>query len=167
MKKIITKRLELRPLTDQCADDVFAILLNEEVKQTYMIPDFESKEDAMGLFHRMKELSERTDRYVCGLFLQDTCIGFINDVDSSKEYVELGYALHPKWHGMGYATEAVTAVVEELLNQGVECVKAAYFEENVRSRRVMEKSGMIPTEETEDIEYRGKVHHCLYMEKRR
>lgn len=41
-------------------------------------------------------------------------------------------------------------------------IKAGFFEENQASRRVMEKSGMKIHDQTDDIEYRGKIHHCIY-----
>ena len=38
----------------------------------------------------------------------------------------------------------------------------AFFEENIASKRVMEKCGMIPIGKEEYIEYRGVVHRCVY-----
>ena len=47
---------------------------------------------------------------------------------------------------------------------GFRKVKAGYFEENVASRRVMEKCGMKQLSYTDEIEYRGIVHKCFYYE---
>lgn len=44
-------------------------------------------------------------------------------------------------------------------------VVAGAFSENIASRRVMEKCGMTLTEQEEDIEYRGKTHHCVYYKR--
>lgn len=63
-----------------------------------------------------------------------------------------------------YATEAVHAMIEELLKMRFCKVKAGYFEENEASRRVMEKCGMKQLSYTDEIEYRGIVHKCFYYE---
>lgn len=47
---------------------------------------------------------------------------------------------------------------------GFRKVKAGYFEENEASRRVMEKCGMKQLSYTDEIEYRGITHKCLYYE---
>lgn len=49
-----------------------------------------------------------------------------------------------------------------LFQMGYKQVITGAFEENIASRRVMEKCGMILTESEEKIEYRGKVHRCVY-----
>ncbi len=43
-------------------------------------------------------------------------------------------------------------------------VKTGAFTENIASIRVMEKCGMRRFDETEEIEYRGKNHTCVYYE---
>lgn len=45
---------------------------------------------------------------------------------------------------------------------GYEHIIAGFFEENIASRRVMEKCGMHLLELEEDVKYQGIVHHCLY-----
>ena len=57
---------------------------------------------------------------------------------------EIGYALHPDFWGRGLMTEAVRELLrlgfEEL---GLASVWCSHYEENHRSRRVIEKSGLI------------------------
>jgi RimJ/RimL family protein N-acetyltransferase len=55
--------------------------------------------------------------------------------------------------------------MEALFDRGFETVKAAAFEENTASFRVMEKAGMVKTTQAEEIQYRGKNHRCIYYEK--
>ena len=81
-----------------------------------------------------------------------------------NDTIEIGYVIHLDYQGKGYATEAVHAMIEELLKMGFRKVKAGYFEENVASRRVMEKCGMKQLSYTDEIEYRGIVHKCFYYE---
>ena len=47
---------------------------------------------------------------------------------------------------------------------GYSTVRAGIFEENGASRRVIEKCGLKQIDYTDDIEYRGNVHHCIYFE---
>ena len=61
-------------------------------------------------------------------------------------------------------TEALEAVLEDLLMLGYTCVRAGHFEENLASGRVMAKCGMSKIEYTDSLEYRGKVHTCIYYE---
>jgi len=50
--------------------------------------------------------------------------------------------------------------------RGFSEVLAGAFEENLASMRIMEKSGMTRIEKTDEIEYRGKVHQCVYYSKK-
>lgn len=72
--------------------------------------------------------------------------------------------IHPAVQNRGYATEMLSAVIRELFRMGYSVVRACVFDDNAASRRVMEKCGMILTGRTDEIEYRGKIRHCLYCE---
>jgi len=60
---------------------------------------------------------------------------------------QLGYMLDPSAWGKGYATEALTAYLSILFNcmPELETVEAETYEDNVGSRRVLEKCGFIAT----------------------
>ena len=57
------------------------ILTNDLVKQTYMLPDFGCRKDAIPLFNRLITLSLDSAHYVRGIYCDDTLIGFLNDVE--------------------------------------------------------------------------------------
>ena len=66
-----------------------------------------------------------------------------------------------------YPLKHAREMVDLVLNKHADMVvgdrlSSTYFEENPASGRVMEKSGMKKIEYTDTIEYRGKVHKCLY-----
>ena len=86
----------------------------------------------------------------------------VNDTDICGKTIEVGYALHPDYHGRGFATEALGAVIPYLFAEGFDQILAGAFETNTASTRVMEKSGMSRTKMTSEIEYRGKTHKCVY-----
>ena len=68
---------------------------------------------------------------------------------SDEGIAEIGYGIADDYQGCGYATEAVSAIVDWALRQnGVVCIKAEVEESNTASRRVLKKAGFTPTGET-------------------
>jgi RimJ/RimL family protein N-acetyltransferase len=164
---IYTERLCLRPVFDRDKEDMLTLLTNEAVSETYMLPVFHSRDEALGLFEALKRLSISDDRFVYGISLDDRVIGLINDVQIDDKEVELGYVIHPSYHNKGYATEALRAAMEEIFLSGYTAVQTGAFAENTPSMRVMEKCGMTRTTQEETIPYRGKLHRCIYYRKER
>ena len=132
------------------------------VSKTYMLPDFAQEEDAIPLFNRLMTLSKDTARYVRCISKGQEAIGFLNDVEIKDGKIELGYVIHPAFHGQGYMTEALKMAIQELFTLGYAEIVCGAFEENAASIRVMEKAGMQRTEFTENIDYRGKTRLCVY-----
>ena len=159
--EISTERLRLGKILDESRDDMFAIFSSEEVAKTYMLPEFQSKEEKIRLFERMKRISETEGRYVYGIYLEEKLIGFLNDVEICEDQIEMGYVVHPDYKNNGYATEAFAAMIKILFLSGFSVVKAGAFEENTASMRVMEKCGMTRTEQEEFLEYRGRTYRCI------
>lgn len=154
--------MELKKLTESDWGVMAQLLTDETIKQTYMLPDFEKTEDAYPLFRRLAELSQDRNHFVRGIWTEEKLVGFCNDVEILDGSIELGYAIHPAHWGKGYATEALKLAVRDLFALGYREVTAGAFAENIASIRVMEKAGMVQMAKTEEIEYRGKVHQCVY-----
>lgn len=152
----------LTPFSPDDQERVLDILTSEKIGQTYMLPDFENREAAIPLFRRLLELSREEKRYVRGIYLDDELIGFVNDVEISGTAIELGYVIHPKHQGKGYMTKALRAAMNDLFQKGYGQVICGAFEHNAASIRVMEKAGMHRIEKTDEIEYRGEIHRCIY-----
>ena len=159
---IQTERLVLRPMSPDDADAVVALLTDAEVGKSYMLPDFETPQQAYKLFDRLCALSKDEFRFVRGIYLDGVWIGMINDVEIKPPCIELGYALLPAYHGRGYATEALHGTIFALLSRGYTEIRAGAFEQNIASIRVMEKNGMRRIDHTEDITYRGETLHCVF-----
>ena len=162
MMQFKTQRLEVRHLSEEDRDAVIDLLTDDRVKEFYMVPDFSPREEAAKLFHRLKELSQQEERYVAGIYLDDSFIGILNETEIKDKSIELGYAILPRFHNCGYCTEALTAAIQYLFNRGFEEVAAGAFEGNEASFRVMVKSGMKKLQHQDEIEYRGAVHRCVY-----
>ena len=162
MRQIQTRRLTLGEIRDCDFDDMMSVLKNDVVAATYRIPDLDTREAELELFEYLRDISQREDRYLFGIFLDGKLIGLINDCEINDECIEMGYALHPDYHNQGYTTEAFSAVIKSLLSKGFTEIIAGAFEDNLASIRVMEKCGMKRTKMTAEIEYRGKTHKCVY-----
>ena len=142
-----------------------SLLQNEVVGKTYMVPDAIDEHMAGRLFAEFLELSGAHDRYVRTISVGDTPIGVIHDVGIKYSSVELGWAILPQYHNIGYCTQALKTAMEELKQFGFTEVTAGAFEHNTSSLRVMEKNGMKRTDVCESITYRGEEHSCIYYKK--
>ena len=164
---IRTERLTVKPMEENDQEACLDLLTNDIVKKTYMLPDFEKREDAVLLFQRLQKMSVEDKQYVRGVYLNNYLIGYANEVEIIDNAVELGYLIHPDYHGQGYMTEALTALIPDLFARGFDEVVCGAFEENPASLRVMEKAGMTRLEKVDEIEYRGKIHRCIYYSARK
>lgn len=161
-----TKRLELKPIRTQDLPALAELLTDEVVKQTYMVPDFPTREDALPMADRIRSLSEAPDRYVSGIYLGQQLIGLLNETEIQGDRIELGYAILPRFHNQGYGTEALSAAIDYFLSRGFREVLTGAFEENAASIRIMVKSGMTKSEQQDTVTYRGNTHRCVYYFKR-
>lgn len=160
--KFSTKRLEIKPITAADKEEVLDLLTDETVGRTYMLPVYEARADAEPLFLRLVQMSQDESRYVAGVYLDGRFIGMMNETEVKEKQIEMGYAYLPAYYNRGYATEAFSGAIAYLFGCGFDTVLAGAFEENSASIRVMEKCGMTKQPQTEQIEYRGNIHHCVY-----
>lgn len=158
-----TENVTLRSFKTADQEQILDILTSEKVNRTYMLPDYKTRNDAIPLFRRLMELSVDRHRFVRCIAVEDTAIGFVNDVEIKDESIELGYVIHPDYQGRGYMTQALKMAVAELFSLGYTEVVAGAFEDNIASIRVMEKARMDKLDKTERIEYHGKIHRCIYF----
>lgn len=152
----------LRSFLPEDQDRILDMVTDNTVNKTYMLPDFANKTDAIPLFERLSKLSYDKSRYVRCISADGKAVGFMNDVIAENGKIELGYVIHPSEQRKGYMTAALKIAINELLASRYETVICGAFEENAASIRVMEKSGMKRTPETEIIEYRNQAHTCVY-----
>ena len=161
LNTIVTTRLSLHVLRRADEAAVCEILQSERVKPTYMLPDLD-EQGAKKLFARFLQISASGERLLLGVYLEETLIGWLNDTEVCDDTLELGWVIHPDFWGRGYATEAVRAAIRALHEEGFRVVYAGAFAENKASIRVMQKCGMHLLEKTEQLEYRGALHDCVY-----
>lgn len=162
-KCIKTNRLILKQIQEEDLGSLIDILKNEEVTKTFMVPIL-SDEKMISLAKKIIAYSDILDdsHFEYGINLNNKLIGFINDCGITEDEIEIGYVIHPAYHNKGFATEAVSIALSELKLMGFKRVIAGYFSSNIASSRVMEKCGMKKITDEKKIEYRGKIHKCLY-----
>lgn len=157
-----TNRLEVGPMKDADREAILDLVTDEIVGKTYMFPAYKNREEALPLFHRLVQMGTDESRFVAGVYLENRFIGMMNDVEMKDGKIEMGYAYLPAYYNRGYATEAFRGAIEYLLAHGFHTVVAGAFSENPASLRVMEKCGMTKQDYTDEIEYRGNTHTCIY-----
>ena len=160
-----TERLILKPISESDEKVIYDLFTDSIVKKTYILPDFESYEQYSKYFQKLLNISNSSERYFWGIYLENSgeLMGIINDTGLEKyEVAELGYALLPKYHNKGYATEALGGMIKYLKELGYKKIKTGAFEVNGASMRVMEKCKMTRNGETETYTYRGTEHNVIY-----
>ena len=160
--RLQTERLILKAYDECDRQQMVDILFNEDIKKTYMIPDFANKKQAEELFEKLMNFSRSDNHFEYGIYFNNTLIGFVNDCEIKDSMIEIGYVITPEYQGRGFATETLQICIDELFRIGFEHIKAGFFEENIASCRVMQKCGMHKIDLEDDIEYKGILHHCLY-----
>lgn len=151
---LTTKRLVLRPLTLDDAEDVFAYCRDPDIGADAGWPPHRSIEDARAFIEEVAIAP-----HVYGVFERGgdegvmqtlgPCIGSVGlSPDSQRKNIDclmLGYALAKTAWGKGYMTEASREMLrygfEEL---GLSMITATHYTFNERSERVIEKCGFKP-----------------------
>ncbi len=142
-----TARLLLRPLAKEDAVDMFDYARRQDTSRFLLwsphpsLAYTRSYLAMIGRFYRKGQffdwaVVERSSGRMIG-----TC-GFTRLAEQHKTG-EIGYVLNPDYHGRGYATEAVEAVIRfgfETLE--LNRIEGRYMVENLPSRRVMERCGL-------------------------
>jgi len=159
---IKTERLEIKPYQEADQVAMIELLTNQEIKKSFMIPDFQTEEEAVNMFKKLQAFSQDDKHFERGIYLNHQLIGFVNDVEIEDDVIELGYVINPEFHNKGYATEMLKSVISELFRKGFTQIVTGAFVNNLASIHVMQKCGMSKIAKEEDINYRGVLHHCHY-----
>ena len=155
----------LRTIEPADQERMLDILTSEQVNKTYMLPDFAKREDALPLFLRLMKMSRDAGSYVRAIATEGGLTGFLNSVEIQGKTIELGYVIHPDFHGKGYMTQALKLAIGEMFEKSYTQVITGAFSTNTASIRVMEKCAMERLEKIDEIDYRGVKHTCVYYRK--
>ena len=144
---IRTENLLLRPIWPDDLDEFVALLNDERVAKNIGIKQLpDTVEVAREIISRPRErllphafIYLRSEK---GLKL----IGGIG-LGRNENDTELGYWIAPQYWGLGYASEAVDAMLEHCWMLGHDRIVAIHFSDNEATSRVLEKAGFAATEE--------------------
>lgn len=142
-----TARLVLEPMVERHADVFFEPLQNDALYQWISVakpPDL----DGLRQQWRRTECRLSPDgqtawaTWALRRKLDGVYLGRVDaEITLTMEASNVGYYLFPSHWGQGYATEAVRAVTEHLLSQGVHRLVATVTAGNTASERVLQKAG--------------------------
>ena len=139
MNRIITERLVLRPFTFDDIECIYAIFSDRELNRFLPWFPLACPAEAEDFLHQHLE-----GDYCFALCLKEDesrpvgCITF-SDPDGAAD---LGYGLMKEYQGRGLMSEAVTAVIGKLREDGFSYVTATHDVNNPRSGEVMKRAGM-------------------------
>lgn len=147
-KTIQTDRLLLRKFTLSDADAVYHSWTSDEKVTPYVSWNVHKNvEETKGVIqHWVDEYENGSYNWVVELAETGELIGSISVISISKKHknCEIGYCYGSKYWNQGYATEALKAVVDYMLNVcEMHVVEAKHYSLNPASGRVMEKAGMV------------------------
>ncbi len=140
-------RIKLRKLRLSDARDVYENIKDEEVVRWLLrIPHPYPFNEAIKFIRRTRYRIRKNSGYAFGIVLKDTnkVVGVVDifNIDWENRNAEIGYWLGKKYWKKGLMSEAVRLILgfafEELK---LHRVSATIFEDNVASKRVLEKVG--------------------------
>lgn len=149
MKKIKTKRLELRILNEDHAEQVY----NYFVRNKEFLSEWESQREAdyytidfqSNLLRTEYNKIERGDMFKIWIFSDDRVIGSValnNIIRGIFQSAHLGYRMDKDELNKGYMTEALKAVISEAFSElKLHRLEANIMPRNKASIRVVEKLG--------------------------
>ena len=138
MHEIRTKRLLLRPFRESDYDDLFEFLsqLVDDEFEGYPGIIYENGQEHLKYRLRSEEF------YAIELTESRKVIGNIYCGNSDFATKEVGYIVNKCYLKKGYATEALSAVIAQVLREGAHRVFAECDPRNVPSWKLLEKVGL-------------------------
>ncbi len=145
--KLETERLILRKISAEDARDMYEYASRPETCKYLLWSPHSSLSYTVSYIRFVQKQYSRGEYFDFAVVLKETgkmigTVGFVK-YDTENSLVEVGYVLNSEYHGNGYATEALEAVINfAFCELGVNRVEAKYIKENTASLRVMERCSM-------------------------
>ena len=138
-----TERLVLRRYREEDAEACFAFLSNEQDAYMDCCRAFTTMDE--DYYERVKLIGERETQYMITLKDSGEVIGTVNvfaDDARAVDAKEIGYGIAPAHQRMGYAYEALSALLDLMQKElCLEMVTAGILPENIASERLLVKLG--------------------------
>ncbi len=166
MKGLETRRLLLRPFTEEDAPALFAYASHPEVGPPAGWNPHRSVEESLKV---IRTIFQPSDSLAVVRKADGRLIGSAGFVDKHEPGLglpseEIGYSLARDCWGQGLIPEAVEEIIRHAFaNLGYAALWAAYYDGNHKSRRVMEKCGMTYRfSRTEEVPQMGEERLAHY-----
>ncbi len=147
MKPLRAARVTLVPVEARNARELWAVLNAPDLRKYQDIPRVRAEEFERQVRARPKALRPAaTGRFewLVKTIEPERAVGWISlrVNDRAPRVGEVGYSLLSEARGLGYATEALGAVIDEAFAAGeLDEVQACIIPENVASRKVLDRTG--------------------------
>lgn len=153
-----TDRLYLRRVSPADVPQVLELRGNAETMKYIPRPLITNVEDALAHIDIINEKIDQNSGINWGITLQDsdTIIGIIGHyrIQPENHRSEIGYMLQPQFHGKGYATEAIKAVLQYGFNvMNLHSIEAVIDPENILSEKVLVKCGFVKEAHLKENDY--------------
>ena len=145
-KILKTNRLTLRPFKEEDYEEVYENYGSDKEVHKYIswIPCDSLDKSKEFIKFNVSQYSENPKHYSRAVIYEYMIVGSVGLFNvEDNDSAELGYSLGSNWWNKGIITEAVRAVLNYAFKEvGFHRIYASCHEENVGSKRVMEKIGM-------------------------
>jgi RimJ/RimL family protein N-acetyltransferase len=154
---IVTERLRLSPLAVEDADEMVSVLGDERMYEfTGGCPP--SLDELRARYRRLivgysADGTQRWLNWVVRLTAEDVAVGAMQaTLTTEQSSADVAWEIGVPWQGRGIASEAASAVVQWLLDEGVGTITAHIHPEHHASGRVAASAGLAPTSAVVDGE---------------
>jgi ribosomal-protein-alanine N-acetyltransferase len=146
MERLTTARLVLEPLAVADADAMFDVLADPTLYRYLDYPPPPSREHVRGVYARLaaRQSPDGSQHWLNWIARtqEGVPIGFVQATVLPDRSAWVAYLVSSAYQGHGYATEAVRAMLEHLVESyGVECFVATVEARHMRSIGVLERLG--------------------------
>ena len=143
-----TERLVLRNIRHSDKQEMFEIRSNETTMQYIPRPLAKTPEDALAIIDMIMGFTERNERINWTITEKgvDKLIGVIGyvKINPDARRAEVGYVMHHNYHGKGYGSEALKAVLDYGFNvMNLHSVEAIIRPDNTASKAMVQKLGFV------------------------
>jgi [ribosomal protein S5]-alanine N-acetyltransferase len=153
--KLETERLQLKEINENHVEDILKIRSNEVINRFVKRNSPKNNYDALQFILTIKERTKNNQTYYWGISLksQPELIGTIClwNFSEDRKTAEVGYEMLPDYHGKGFMSEALKAVIDFGFNELDLCEIVAFtnrFNEN--SKKLLLRHGFVLEEDRKD-----------------
>ena len=158
--EIKTERLFLRKIEELDCDVILFLRSDETINKFIERPEnrkTKNKTDAIKFIKEINEAFEKNKSISWGITFKNSSkiIGTIClwNFSQNNKTAEVGYDLHPEFHGLGIMSEALNSIIDFGFNNlKLDKIEAFTHRENENSKNLLEKNEFVFNEYRKDLE---------------